>query len=110
MSPAVSHRSPGPWRLCYTRCYIRMACLLHTLLHQRGRRSSSDVASQADDASSNRLDCDASLAFQRTELPGGIQAQRSAAAELGRVLGMIKRSEPIWRLLVAVHPYHPADA
>ena len=21
MSPAVSHRSPGPWRLCYTRCY-----------------------------------------------------------------------------------------
>ena len=21
MSPAVSRRSPGPWRLCYTRCY-----------------------------------------------------------------------------------------
>jgi hypothetical protein len=21
MSLAVSHRSPGPWRLCYTRCY-----------------------------------------------------------------------------------------
>jgi len=23
MSPAVSHCSPGPWRLCYTCCYIR---------------------------------------------------------------------------------------
>jgi hypothetical protein len=23
MSPAVSHRSPGLRRLCYTRCYIR---------------------------------------------------------------------------------------
>src|SRR5689334_21985561 len=22
-SPGVSHRSPGTWRLCYTRCYTR---------------------------------------------------------------------------------------
>jgi len=36
-----------------------------------------------------------SFAFQETKLPHPDQAQHSAAGGLGRVSGMIKRSEPL---------------